>query len=346
MRPSPLFTVLLFLANPWQATGAVKVVTTLPVYASVVEKIGGERVEVAAISRSGEDAHFVRPKPSFAVLLRDADLFVTTGLDLELWAPILIDKSGNRRIRRGENGYVSASQGVPLLDIPSVIDRSAGDVHIYGNPHIANTPLNVKIIAANISKGLARIDPPGASVYERNLERFNQRLDEAIYGAELVKTLGSETLDSLARQGRLIPFLQTQELEGKTLIDQLGGWLAAAMPFRGQKIVAYHKNWIYFTELFGLEVVDYVEPKPGIPPSARHVHELLNEIRDQKVRVLLAASYFDTRKVESVAERTGSRPVVLPLGPGGEGPSDYFSLVDFWVSELVAAFAESQGGEG
>ena len=344
MRRSLILTSLFFPVGGSAAAGAVKVVTTLPVYASVAETIGGERVEVAAISRGDEDTHFVRPKPSFAVLLRDADLFVTTGLDLEIWAPILIDKSGNRRIRPGENGYVSASEGVPLLDVPSVIDRSAGDVHIYGNPHIANTPLNLKLIATNIAAGLERVDPQGALAYERNLEGFVQRLDEAIYGAELVKTLGSETLDSLARQGRLIQFLRSQEIEGEKLMHRLGGWLAAGMSFRGQKIVAYHKNWIYFTELFGLEVVDYVEPKPGIPPSARHVHELLSQIRDQKVRVLLAASYFDTRKVQSIAERTGSRPVVLPLGPGGEGPSDYFSLIDLWVSELAVAFAESQHG--
>src|SRR5919112_1574623 len=137
-RAFPILTlfVLVFAlgASAWAAP--VKVVTTLPAYASIAQFVGADRVQAQSISRGDEDAHFVKPKPSYALMLKSADLFVTTGLDLELWAPVLVDKSGNRKIRDGQPGYVNASQGVPLTDVPSNPSREAGDIHIYGNPHI------------------------------------------------------------------------------------------------------------------------------------------------------------------------------------------------------------------
>ncbi len=326
------------LAQSAPATATVEVVTTLPTYASVAAEIGGDRINARSISRGDEDAHFVKPKPSFALMLRRADLFVATGLDLEVWAPTLIDKSGNRKIREGEPGYVRASEGVPLLDVPAAADRSAGDVHLYGNPHIFTSPLNVGIVARNIAAGLSRVDPAGAAVYRANLERFERRMDDALYGPRLVAILGAETLDPLARQGKLLPFLESQDYEGGKLVELLGGWLGRGRAFRGRQIVAYHKNWIYFTELFGLEVVDYIEPKPGIPPSPQHVHHLMGHIRDEGIRVVLAASYFSAQKIGVIAERTGCRAIRVPLGPGGEGPADYLALVDLWVDRLAVAF--------
>jgi zinc/manganese transport system substrate-binding protein len=336
---------LLAAVSPLAAAAPVKVVTTLSVYAAIADEIGGDRVETASISRGDEDAHFVAPKPSFALQLQKADLFVTTGLDLELWAPVLIDKSGNRKIREGQPAYVAASAGVPLLDVPASTDRSAGDVHIYGNPHIFTSPLNAKIIAANIAAGLERVDPEGAADYRANLARFDQRLSAALYGAELVQLLGAETLDPLARDGTLISFLESQQYQGRPLVERLGGWLGKGMAFRGRKIVSYHKNWIYFTDLFGLVVADYVEPKPGIPPSAQHVHQLIDEIRDQGIAVIFAASYFGSSKVDAIAERTGAHAILVPLGPVAGKPQDYFALVDLWVGELAKAFGSASATE-
>jgi len=316
----------------------VRVVTTLAAYGAIARDVGGDRVRVDSISKGNEDAHFVQPKPSYALLLKKADLFVTTGLDLELWVPVLVDKSGNRGIREGEPGYVSASQGVPLLDVPSSVDRAAGDVHIYGNPHLFTSPLNAKIVAANIAAGLKRVDPAGAAAYDARLESFRKRIDEALYGHELPALLGADVLDPLAARGELIDFLRDRDYQGKNLLDLLGGWLGTARVFRGGKIVAYHKNWAYFTELFGLEVMDHVEPKPGIPPSARHVHDLVERIRSENVRAVLAASYFSAAKVDAIAERTGIRAVRVPLGPVSGGPEDYFALVDLWVEDLAEAF--------
>jgi ABC-type Zn uptake system ZnuABC Zn-binding protein ZnuA len=318
----------------------VKVVTTLSSYASIAEFVGGDRVEAHSISRGDEDAHFVKPKPSFALLLKDADVFVTTGLDLELWAPTLVDKSGNRKIRDGQDGFVSASHGVPLLGVPAVADRSAGDVHIYGNPHIFTSPLNAKIIAANIAAGLERVDPSSAEVYKANLAAFRLEIDQRMFGEKLVAALGGPVLDDLARQDRLIGFLQSQNFDGRPLIENLGGWLGRGLDFDDQKLVAYHKNWIYFTELFGLDVVDFVEPKPGIPPSARHVHNLIEEIGTQKIQVLLAANYFSRQKIEAISQRTGIAAVRVPMGPGVEGIENYFQLVDLWVDSLATAFGD------
>ena len=325
---------------PLPAAATIKIVTTLSSYASIAKWVGGDRVETHSISRGDEDAHFVKPKPSFALLLKDADLFVTTGLDLELWAPTLVDKSGNRRIRDGQPGFVSASQGVPLLDVPVVVNRSAGDVHIYGNPHIFTSPLNSKIIAANIAAGLERVDPTGAEDYRNNLAMFKTEIDERMFGKSLAHILGGEVLDDLARQNRLLEFLGSQTFEGEPLVGQLGGWLGESLDLRDQQIIAYHKNWVYLTELLGLRVIDYVEPKPGIPPSARHVHDLVEEIGDSQIEVLLAANYFSRQKVEVIAERTGIEAIRVPKGPGVEGVDDYFQLVDLWIKSLVQAFAE------
>lgn len=321
---------------------AVQVVTTLPSYASIALAVGGDRVSVQSISRPNEDAHFVKPKPSLALMLKKADLFVTTGLDLEIWAPVLVDKSGNRRIRDGADGFVAAAAGVPMLDVPTSASRAAGDIHLYGNPHIHTSPINAKIIAGNIAAGLVRVDPAGADIYQENLEAFRQQIDVALYGVDLVTILGAAALDPLAQSDKLIAFLATQTFHGQPLLNRLGGWLGRGLAFRDRQIIAYHKNWTYLTSLFGLQVVDYVEAKPGIPPSARHVHALVDEIADQQIRVLLTADYFATAKPQAIADRTGCQVVRVGLEPDGD-PPDYFALVDGWVDALATAFVA--GGE-
>jgi ABC-type Zn uptake system ZnuABC Zn-binding protein ZnuA len=332
----PVLVVMLLL--PVASETAIKVVATQETYAAIARELGGDRVEAEAIVPGNADAHFVKPKPSYAFMLRDADLFVSTGLDLELWAPVLVNKSGNRDITDGAVGYVAAAQGIDLLEKPASVDRSSGDVHVYGNPHIQTSPINAAIIARNIATGLCKIDPEGCEVYRSNLADFNARIARGLYGERLVEMLGADTLDPLARSGRLVPFLEERGLQG-----EIGGWLAEAMPFRGRKLVCYHKNWIYFTTLFGLETAGYVETKPGIPPTARHVAELIGRIESDKIGVLLAANYFERRKPELIAERTGIVAVVVPMSVGGEpGIDSYFDLVDLWVGRLRVAFAETE----
>jgi ABC-type Zn uptake system ZnuABC Zn-binding protein ZnuA len=112
-----------------------------------------------------------------------------------------------------------------------------------------------------------------------------------------------------------------------------------AEPLRGRKIIGYHKNWIYFTNRFGLEVAGYIEPKPGIPPTPRHVEKIIDLMRDQDIKVILSANYFDPAKPMTIAERTGARAVIVPLSTGGEaGVESYDQLVDLWINRLREAF--------
>lgn len=316
----------------------VRVVATLPVYGALVREIGGDQVDVRWIADPNEDSHFVRPKPSFALELKRADLFVTTGLDLELWVPTLLDKAGNTDVIEGGRGYVSAHTGVELLDVPAVADRSAGDVHVYGNPHLHTDPLRALQVARNIARGLREVAPDRLGVWDGNMASFEDRIHRRLFGERLVDLLGGPTLERLALGGGLMEFLRTNEYEGRPLIEQLGGWLKQGEVLRGQRIICYHKNWAYLEDRFGVACADYVEVKPGIPPTPRHVARLIDLMREQGIRVVLAASYFDRGKVEAVAERGNATALIVPMQTDARpGLDDYFSLVDLWVGGLARA---------
>lgn len=316
----------------------LRVVTTLPDYANFAREIGGDRVSVSYIVRGDQDAHYIRPKPSFAQLVRQADVLIDTGLDLETWLPTVVDTSGNRKVRSGQPGYVSASYGMTLLEKPKQLSRTEGCIHIYGNPHVTCSPVLMKIAARNIASGLIKNDPEGKQLYLRNLEKLQDKLDRALFGDRLVEIVGGDTLCSLAEKGKLIPFLKSKDYRGKPLIGLLGGWMKKMLPLYGAEIVTYHKNWVYFFTLFGLQEAGTVEPKPGIPPSAKHVAELVKMMRERKIKILLAANYFPHNEVRDIADKVNAEPVIVPFYvEGAAGVNDYFELVDFWVNSLVKA---------
>ncbi len=205
------------------AADRITVVTTQAVYAALTREVGGDHVLVTSIAAPAEDPHFVRPKPSFAVDIRHADLFVTTGLDLELWVPVLLDKAGNADVMEGGPGYVTAHTGVRLLEIPASVDRSAGDVHVFGNPHLHTDPLRAIQIARNIVTGLRTIAPELGPEFDANLATFSDRLHRRLFGEALVDLLGGDVLADLALANRLRPFLEDQTYEGEPLADRLGG---------------------------------------------------------------------------------------------------------------------------
>jgi len=315
----------------------LRIVTTLPDYAVLARAIGGDRVTIESIVHPIQDPHHIRPKPSFVHMVKKADMIIATGLDLELWLPTVINKSGNKRLRSGEVGYVAVAHGMELLEKPKVVSQVEGDVHVYGNPHIMCSPIKARQAARNIAIGLIKNDPAGKSFYQANLEAFQAEMDKRLFGEKLT-ALGGETLCRLAEQGKLISFLQENKLQGAPLIDRLGGWLQKMQPLRGQPIVVYHKNWSYFMQLFGLEEAGSIESKPGIPPSPKHVTELVEMMRRRNVGIILAANYFDEQKVRTVASRTGAEAVVVPLFVGGVPEADdYFKLVDYWVDNLLGA---------
>src|SRR5450755_3087203 len=153
--------------------GVIKVVTTTTDMKSITEIIGGNKVSVTSIATEYQNPHFVDPKPSYIISLSNADLFVTVGLDLETgWSPQLLASSRNSKIQKGSPGYVDASEGIGLFQVPSSSNRGEGDIHIYGNPHYWLDPMNGKVIARNITSGLERIDPANKAFYEANLGAF------------------------------------------------------------------------------------------------------------------------------------------------------------------------------
>jgi len=278
------------------AAAVVRVVTTTTDLASIARAVGGDRVEVDSIAAGNQDPHFVDAKPSFLVKLKKADLFVQVGLELEIgWAPNLLANSRNAKIQTGAPGFVDASVGIAPLQIPTAADRSAGDIHPYGNPHYWLDPANGKQIAANIAAGLERVDPAGAEVYRANLAAFDARIDES-----------------------------------------LAGWTAKMAAVAGVPIIAYHNSWPYFEKRFGFEVVGFVEPKPGIPPSGKYVAELAESMKRQNVRVILMSTFYDQKTAELVARLSGAKVVTLANSVDGlPGADDYVGLFDVNVGRLV-----------
>jgi len=321
-----------------QKRGRLQVVATLPDYGDFVKAIGGDRVEVETIVQGRQDPHHVRPKPSFHRILRKADVLIATGLDLEMWLPTVIDKSGNKNIRSGEKGFVAVSHNMLLVEKPENPNQIMGDVHVEGNPHFTCSPLCMRKVAENIATGLIKNDPENKKLYEANLRKLQRKIDTKLFGEELVGLIGGDVLGRLARQNKLIDFLNKNKLGGTPLIDKLGGWMKQLLPMRGKQIVVYHKNWSYFIDLFGIQVPATIEPKPGIPPSARDIVMLTERMKEADIRIVFAANYFDQKRARSVGDKVGAEVVIVPLFVNGSNEAkDYFSLVDIWVNGLMSA---------
>jgi zinc/manganese transport system substrate-binding protein len=323
------------------AAGApIRVVTTLTTYASITREIVGDRATVTSIAEGDEDPHFVQPRPSFVPALRDADLFVTTGMDLELWVPALLDRANNARVREGSVAYVPAFRGIRVMEIPTNLSRSQGDIHADGNPHIASDPINAIIIARNILAGLQRVDADNYAFYADREKDFELRILRATFGDDLVRILTPAALFDLANSDRLVSFLQATKYQGQPLWGRLGGWMKQALSFRGRQMVCYHKEYSYFSRRFGVECVEYIEPKPGIPPTPRHVQDVITLMRTQHIPVLMAANFYSHDQIREVAQRTGATAVVVPENTNGApGVDSYFDLMNNWITQLATAFA-------
>ena len=319
-----------------KAVGKIRVVTTFSDFASIVREIAGDQVDIEHLSHGDQDPHFVPPKPSLALKLKEADMLVATGCDLEMWLPTLMDKARNKNIMDGSIGFVTASPGIDILQKPVTISRSEGDIHVLGNPHIQTSALNWKKISENILIGLQKVDPQNSSLYEGNHRAFVEKVDRAMFGDALVDMFGGDQLEALLHAGTLFDFLES-EYQGEKLVNKLGGWLKKALPFRGKEIITYHKNWAYFAKDFGLTVLGYIEPKPGIPPSPKHVEAMIQLIADRNIDLMLVASYFERRKPTTIAERTGIEALFLPVSVGAiPDIVDNFSLMDYWIDQINA----------
>jgi len=179
-----------------------------------------------------------------------------------------------------------------------------------------------------------KVDPANAEFYQMKRDEYLDKMDRSLFGDVLVDMFGGETLCKLLENKTLFTFLE-RELKGEKLINGLGGWLKKAMPFRGLKVVAYHKNWIYFADNFGLEIAGYIEPKPGIPPSAKHVQNMIKLIKDQNIQVMLVANYFEKNSPQMIEDRTGIKAVYLPVHSTGLPEiQNSFQLIDYWIDHI------------
>ncbi len=261
--------------------------------------------------------------------------------------PPLLDRANNRKVSEGGPGYVTAYTGIHLLEVPTSLSRAEGDLHQDGNPHIHTDPLNAILIARNILTGLQRVAPAEAEFFAGRERDFETRVLEATMGPELVRILTPATAFSLLQSDKLDDFIGKQQLQGRPLRDRLGGWLKQAEPFRGKEIACYHKEWAYFSNRYQVTCAEYIEAKPGIPPTPGHVQEVIALMRERKIPVLFASNYFDRRQIQQVAERTGAKAVIVSENAGGmPGTDSYFDLVGSWITGLTSAFEASSPRAG
>ncbi len=339
------FVVLgLMLASPTVAQDSSEkktVVATLPTISALVMEVGGDKLEITSLARPDEDPHFVSPTPHLMNRVRQAELLFEIGMLQDRWVDRVADGSGNSRITRGAPGRVTTSIGVPKEEVPDSPTRAQGDLHPEGNPHLWLDPLRAKMMAANITRALARAYPSDSDYFGERLDEFEDRIDRELFGEELVRLVGSRKLTRLAMDGELFDWLEQQEVGGEKLITKLGGWLQKAAPLRGQRAVEYHKVWVYLCQLLDLELIGTIEEKPGIPPGPRYQREITERIRNEGVRLILVDNFYDPGLPNAIARGTSARVVVLPSQVGGEpGTDDYFQLIDTILEHMVAAFSE------
>jgi len=293
---------LLLAAGAARAAGRSQVVTTTEDLASLVREVGGDRITVESIARGYQDPHFVEPKPSFLLKLQKADLLVLVGRDLEIgWLSPLVTQSRNARIQPGAAGYMDASLTCEILDVP------AGQItRAMGDVHPLGNPHYW-------------LDPANGRRIARAVEQRLSRLqpgDAAEFGRRLA--------DFDRRLG---------EAEKQ--------WESRMAPYRGRKVISYHRSWSNFAKRFGLEVAGYVEPKPGIPPTPSHTLDVIRGMKRDNIKLILVEPYFDLRTPESIARQTGGQVVVLLPSVGGvKEVKDYFQLFDYNINLLAGLFAK------
>ncbi len=298
-RIIPVLVVLIALPAP--AREKLKVVTTLPDLSYIAQQIGGDKVETFAIAKGYQDPHFVDAKPSFVLKLKRADVFVQIGLDLEIgWVRPLLETARSSKIYFGGKGYVDASSGINLLEVPSgdaAQLRAKGDIHVFGNPHYWLDPRNGKGVAQNILAKFVALSPNAAAYFQKNYDNFVAKIDSAY-----------------------------------------AGWKEKMQPYAGAKIVAYHNSWPYFEKAFNLDIVAFIEPKPGIPPTPSHLVSVIKKINQENIKVIIISPYFDDKPAKSIAKRTGATVVkIAPSVQAWPNLKTYFDLFDFNLTKIITA---------
>jgi len=293
----------LLVSMPARAQGKLTVITTIEDLASIAREVGGDRVSVESIARGYQDPHFVEAKPSFILKLQKADVLVVVGRELEIgWLPPLIQQSRNSKIQQGAEGYLDASLQAQILEIPT----------------------------GQITRAMGDVHPLGNPHYWLDPEN----------GKRIAKEIADKFSefrpnDRASFQQRLADFTSRLDTAEK-------GWLAKMAPYKGTKMVTYHRSLPNFAERFGLDIVGYVEPRPGIPPTPQHTLDLINEMKRQNVKLVLVEPYFDLKTPNAIGRDTGAQVLVMPPSVGGvKEVSDYFKLFDYDINLLIDAIQKA-----
>jgi zinc/manganese transport system substrate-binding protein len=306
--------------------------------ADITKTIVGGLASVSSISSGGEDPHFLAARPAYIVRARDADAWIRVGLELEVgWEGPILRDSRNRKIQEGEPGHIDASTDVLLMDVPQQrVTRDMGDVHPDGNPHYWLDPLNGRIMARTIAIRLGALFPGHASTFEENFKSFEHRLDVAMFGPQLVEHYGGDHLWQLLLEEKPLP--EPEAEDRKTT-----GWYGLMKPHQGSAIVTYHRSWGYLANRFGLEIPVELEPKPGVPPSSKHLAGVVEAVRADQVRVVLQEPFYSRKAADLVARNTGAHVVVCPNTVGGsKDAASYLELMDHIIQSLAAALEKEK----
>lgn len=281
------------------AHAALRVVTTTEGLAAVAREVAGDRASVQSLSRGVQDPHFVDANPVLALKLRDADLLIDVGLELEIgWLPPLVTQSRNARLQPGSPGRLTAASAIQVLDVPTgPVDRSRGDIHPAGNPHFLTDPRRAVQVGNAIAQRLASLDPAGADGYRARAAAFAKKIDAA-----------------LAR------------------------WQAQLAPVKGRALFTHHRTLVYFLDWTGLRSAGEMEPRPGIPPPPAHLADLVQLAKRDGVKAEVCEGYYDTKSDALVARLSGGKLVVIPGDVGGEpAAKDYVAWIDLLVSRVTEA---------
>jgi len=277
-------------------------VATTEDLASLAREVGGDKVQVDALAKGYQDPHFVDPKPSFILQVSRADLLIAVGRELEIgWLPPLISSGRNAKIQPGASGYLDASQNVKILEIPT----------------------------GQITRAMGDVHPSGNPHYWLDPDN----------GRKIAQSI-RDKLSELSPNDKAY-FAQRYADFDKRLAEAQKKWDATMAPYKGTKLVTYHRSWPNFMERFGLNVMGYVEPKPGIPPSPSHTLDLIGEMKNQDVKLIVVEPYFDLKTPQAIANQVGGKVLVLAPSVGGtKEASDYIQLFEYDVNLLASTLKQ------
>jgi zinc/manganese transport system substrate-binding protein len=280
------------------AAAEVRIMSCEPTWSALATELGGDKISAESATTPFQDPHYIQARPSLISKVRRADLLICTGADLEVgWLPVLLRQAGNAAVQPGQPGFLSASDYVDLLEKPASVDRSLGDIHPYGNPHIQTDPRNIAKVAAALAARLESLDQANADYYKARYADFSARWQAAV-----------------AR------------------------WTEQVASAKGMQVVTHHKGWVYLENWAGLVEAGNLEPKPGLPPSAAHLAELLGQLGNKDVKLIIRAAYEDAKASEWLSRRTDIPYVVLPHTVGSvDGADDLFGMFDDIVAKLAEA---------